>query len=147
MIINLCPSFVCLQRSILSKSHELFMTLKDKINLNWMFFGIACTGAIFVAVAIFTNFYKAIGYGQLNYLVFTVEGSVGYSFFNSKQIIGANGLVYVQYIGFAMVLSGLMWIAKDQIRTITTLKRQKNLNLTKSIIEIKNLCFRICYDE
>lgn len=121
------PFFCLLAGSILSKSHELFKSLKDKISLNWMFFGIACTGAIFVAAAIFTNFYKAIGYGQLSYLVFTVEGSIGYSFF-TKQIIGANGLVYVQYTGFALVLSGLMWIAKDQIRTITTLKRQKNLN-------------------
>jgi hypothetical protein len=53
--------------------------------------------------------------------VFTAEGVVGYSFFNSAQIIGTNSLVYVQYMGLAVVLSGLLWIAKDKIRIIAAL--------------------------
>lgn len=119
------PFFCLLAAALIGKTQSLFLTLKKKINLNWLFFGIACAGAVFTGVAIFTNFYKAIGYGQLNYLVFTVEGSVGYSFFNSAQVIGANSLAYVEYIGFAIVMSGLLWIIKDKVRTIASVRRKE----------------------
>ncbi len=116
------PFFCLLAGALLVKCQSLFTTLKRKANLNWLFFGIACAGAVSAALAFLTNFYKAIGYGQLNYLVFTVEGSIGYSFFNSAQIVGINALVYVQYIGFAIVLSGLLWIGKDKVKTIVNLR-------------------------
>ena len=119
------PFFCLLAAALLSKTQSLLLTLKKLLNLNWLFFGIACAGTLSATVAIFINFYKAIGYGQLNYLVFTVEGSVGYSFFNSAQIVGTNSLVYAQYLGFAIVLTGLIWIAKDKIKTIANLRRQK----------------------
>jgi 4-amino-4-deoxy-L-arabinose transferase-like glycosyltransferase len=119
------PFFCLLAAALLSKTQSLFLTLKKKLNLSWLFFGIACTGALFTGVAIFTNFFKAIGYGQLNYLVFTVEGSIGYSFFNSPQIVGTSSLVYVEYIGFAIVLSGILWIAKDKAKAIVNVRRQK----------------------
>ena len=111
--------------ALIVKCQSLFTTLKRKLNLNWLFFGIAFAGTLFTAVAFFTNFHKAIGYGQLDYLVFTVEGSVGYSFFNSAQIVGTSSLVFVQYVGLAIVLSGLLWIAKDKVKTIFNVRRQK----------------------
>ena len=122
------PFFCLLAGALLSKAQDLFLTLKRELNLNWLFFGVASAGAILSAVAIFGDFYKAIGNGQLNYLVFTVEGSIGYSFFNSAQIIGTNSLVYVQYVGFALVLSGLIWIAKDKARAISNLRPPKKAN-------------------
>jgi 4-amino-4-deoxy-L-arabinose transferase-like glycosyltransferase len=118
------PFFCLLAAALLSKTQSLFLTLKKKLNLNWLFFGIACAGALSAAAAIFANFYKAISIGQLNYLVFTVEGSVGYSFFNSAQIAKTSSLVYVQYIGFAIVLSGLLWIAKNKVKTIVNFRQK-----------------------
>ena len=118
------PFFCLLASSLLVKCKSLFTSLRMQLNRNWLFFGIACVGVLFLIVAFFTSFFKAVGYSHLNYLVFTVEGRVGYSFFNSAQIIGTNNFLYLQYIGFALVLSGLMWIAKDQIRTIATPKQE-----------------------
>jgi 4-amino-4-deoxy-L-arabinose transferase-like glycosyltransferase len=115
------PFFCLLAAALISKTKSLFLILKKKLNLNWLFFSVACAGAIFIAAAIFDNFYKAIGYGQLNYVVFTVEGSVGYSFFNSAQIVGTNILAYVQYLGFAIVLSGLIWMSRNKIEAIARL--------------------------
>jgi 4-amino-4-deoxy-L-arabinose transferase-like glycosyltransferase len=126
------PFFCLIAAALLVKSQLLFTTLKQRLKINWLFFGVACTGALFTALAFFANFYKAIGYGQLNYLVFTVEDSIGYSFFNSAQISGTSSLVYVQYVGFAVVLSGLLWIAKDKIKTITNFRR-KRASISKGV--------------
>jgi 4-amino-4-deoxy-L-arabinose transferase-like glycosyltransferase len=112
------PFFCLLAGSLLVKWQSLFTSLRMQLNRNWLFFGIASAGVLSLIVAFFTNFLKGIGYSHLNYLVFTVEGSVGYSFFNSAQIIGTNSFVYLQYTGLALVLSGLMWIAKDQIKKL-----------------------------
>ncbi len=118
------PFFCLLAGALLVKCQSLFTTLKRKLN-NWLFFGIACAGALLAAVAFLTNFYKAIGYGQLNYLVFRVEGSVGYSFLNSGQIVGTNSLLYVEYFGLAIVLSGFLWMAKDKVKALANVMRQK----------------------
>ncbi len=115
------PFFCLLASSLLSKSNLLFSTLERKFNRSWIFFGITCAGVLLIVATIFSNFFKSVSYSHLNYLVFTVEGSIGYSFFNPSQIIGTNSLVYVQYIGFAVVLSGLLWMAKDKIKSIAKL--------------------------
>ena len=119
------PFFCLLAAALLSKTQSSFLTLKKNLKINWLFFGIACAGAFLVAVAFFTNFFKAISFGQLNYLVFTVEGSVGYSFFNSAQIVGTSSLVYVQYVGLAIVLSGLLWMAKEKLKALANFRHQK----------------------
>jgi 4-amino-4-deoxy-L-arabinose transferase-like glycosyltransferase len=119
------PFFCLLAAALGSKTQSLFLNLKKKLNLNWLFFGIACAGALSAVVAIFANFFKAVGFGQLSYLVFTVEGSVGYSFFNSAQIAKTSSLVYVQYVGFAIVLSGLLWLAKDKVKPMANAWRLK----------------------
>ena len=119
------PFFCLLAAALLSKTQPLLLTLKRKLSLSWLFFGIACAGTLFVSVAFFTNFYKAFGYGQLNYLVFTVEGSVGYSFFNSAQIAGTSSLIYVQYVGLVIVLSGLLRMAGSKVKTIAGVRRER----------------------
>jgi hypothetical protein len=119
------PFFCLLAAALLSKTQSLLLTLKKKLNLNLIFFGVACAGTLFAVVAIFANFYKVIGYGQLDYIVFTVEGSVGYSFFNSAQILGSSSLVYVQYVGLGIVLSGLFWMGKEKAKKIVNVCRQK----------------------
>jgi 4-amino-4-deoxy-L-arabinose transferase-like glycosyltransferase len=120
------PLFCLLAGSLLFKCQSLVKTITKNLNRSWLFFGIACAGALALTIAIFANFYKVTIYSQINYLVFTVEGSVGYSFFNSAQIMGTNSTVYAQYIGFALLLSGLLWIFKGKIRTIASLRSQKN---------------------
>ena len=109
------PFFCLLAASILVKCQSLFMTLKRKLNRSWLFFGIACLGAVSLVIAIFSNFYNVNLYSQLTTIAFTVEGTAGYAFSNSAQIIEPNSLVYVQYMGFALLLSGLIWAVKDKL--------------------------------
>jgi 4-amino-4-deoxy-L-arabinose transferase-like glycosyltransferase len=109
------PFFCLLAGSLLSKCQSLFTTVKMKLNRSWLFFGTACLGAVSLVIAIFSNFYYVNLYSQLNTVAFTEEGQVSYSFSNSAQIIEPNSLVYVQYIGFALLLSGLIWAVKDKL--------------------------------
>ena len=105
--------FICLLAgSLVIKSQTLRPTVKTEPRRNWVFFGIALAGAVSVAVALFLDFYHAQLYSQLKNVAFTVEGQVSYSFSNSAPITAANSLVYVQYLGFALILLGLVWAAK-----------------------------------
>ena len=107
--------FICLLAgSLISKSQTLRPTAKAEPRRNWVFFGIALAGAVSVAVAVFLDFYHAQLYSQLKDVAFTVEGQVSYSFSNSAPITAANSLVYVQYLGFALILLGLVWAAKGK---------------------------------
>jgi hypothetical protein len=113
-----------LAAALLSKTQGLFLTLKKKLNLNWLFFGISFTGVLLTVAAFFTNFYRAIGYGKLDYLVFTVEGSVGYSFLNSAKNTGSSISDYLQILGFVIVLSGFAWTGKYKLMKVAKLFRR-----------------------
>jgi hypothetical protein len=49
--------------------------------------------------------------------MFRVEGEVGYSF-NTFQINRLSDSLYIQCVGFGLVLLGLFWAGKDQIKAV-----------------------------
>jgi 4-amino-4-deoxy-L-arabinose transferase-like glycosyltransferase len=108
------PFFCLLAGSLPSKFQTLIAALKMKLNRNWIFLGISLLGTLFLIVAIFSNFYFAHVDSQLKIVAFTVERQVSYSFSNSAQTVEPNILLIVQYVGFAMVLLGLIWAAEDR---------------------------------
>jgi len=107
------PFFCLLAASVLVKCQSLFTKLERRLNRSWLFFGIACLGVLSLVIALFSNFYTIHIYSQLNTITFTVEGTVSYAFSNSAQLIGHSGLMAVQYLGFALLLLGLIWAIKD----------------------------------
>jgi hypothetical protein len=108
------PFFCLLAASLPSKFQTLIATLKVKLNQNWVFLGISLLGTLSLIAAIFSNFYFAHVDSELKIVEFTVERQVSYSFSNSTQTVEPNILQIVQYVGFAMVLLGLIWAAKDK---------------------------------
>ncbi len=107
------PFFCLIAGSLPSKFQTAAATLKMKLNRSWIFLGIALLGALSLTVAFFSSFYYAHLDSTLKIIVFTVERQVSYSFSNSAPINEPNSLLYVQYIGFALLLSGLIWAAKE----------------------------------
>ena len=108
------PFFCLLTASLLAKSQSLFVTLQKKLLRSWLVFGIACLGAVSMVIAFFSNFYYVHLYSQLNVVAFKVEG-VSYAFSNSGQIVKPDILTFVQFLGFALFLSGLIWVVKDKL--------------------------------
>ena len=107
------PFFCLLAASLIIKCRSQFVSLEKKINRSLLFFVLSCLGAVSLVIAFFSNFYYVHLYSQLSIVAFKVEGGISYAFSNSGQIVGSNSLMYVQYLGFALLLLGLIWAVKD----------------------------------
>jgi hypothetical protein len=121
------PFFSLLAASLISKCISLFNLNKTKKKLSKLaFFFIASTGLILVVAAIFYNMRYVHQFSTWDYLLFRVEPNinVGYSLFNSTPI-GTNSLLMgIQYLGFAFVLSGLMWASRHKIVGLLKIRRK-----------------------
>ena len=108
------PFFCLLAASLLVKCQSLLTGLGKRLNQSWLLFGIAGLGVVCLCISIFSNFYYVNLYSKLSTVAFTVEGTTNYAFSNAGQITGLNSLAFVQYIGFALLLLGLIWAVKNK---------------------------------
>ena len=108
------PFFCLLAASLLVKCQSLLTGLGRRLNRSRLFLGIACLGAVSLCIALFSNFYYVNLYSKLSTVAFTVEGTTNYAFSNAGQITGLNSLAFVQYVGFALLLLGLIWAIKNK---------------------------------
>ena len=112
------PFFSLLVASLVGKGLSLFNSLKSKGKLNkLLFFFVALGGLGLVAASIFYNMYYAHQFSTWDFLLFRVETgkNVGYSLFNPNPIGKYSLLMGIQYLGFAIVLSGLMWASRHEL--------------------------------
>jgi len=121
------PFFCFLAASLISKSISLFKLNKTKKKLNKIaFFFIASAGFILVAASILYSMSYVHLFSTWNYLLFRVEPNLnlGYSLFNDAPI-GINSLMMIfQYLGYAFVLSGLVWISRHKISSLLKISWQ-----------------------
>ncbi len=121
------PFFCFLAGSLITKS-ILFLKLgKTKIKQNKVvFFLIGSAGFILVAATLLYNIRYVNLFSSSNYLLFRVEPNVnfGYSLFNSTPLDTNSILMGMQLIGFAIALSGLIWLSKHRISSSLKLSRQ-----------------------
>jgi 4-amino-4-deoxy-L-arabinose transferase-like glycosyltransferase len=112
------PFFCLLAASLITKSISLLKNNWKKKKLNRIiFFFVGLTGLFLVAASILYNMSYVHLFSTWNYLLFRVEPNInlGYSLFNDTPI-GPNGLLMsVQYLGYAFLLSGLLWISRLKI--------------------------------
>jgi 4-amino-4-deoxy-L-arabinose transferase-like glycosyltransferase len=110
------PFFSLLAGSLVTKSVSLFSTSKIKIFLRVA----ALVGFALVTAALLYNMQYGHIFSTAEFIIFRVEPSVnvGYSLFNYAPV-GANSLLMgVQYLGFAVALSGLIWISRFKLRAL-----------------------------
>ena len=112
------PFFCLLAASLITKSISLFKNNSKKKKLNRIiFFFVGLTGLFLVGASIFYNMSYVHLFSTWNYLLFRVEPSInlGYSLFNDTPISPNAFLMSVQYLGYAFLLSGLLWISRYKI--------------------------------
>ncbi len=112
------PFFSLLAASLISKSISLFNLTKTKKKLSKITFSlIASVGLILVAATILYNMSYVHLFSTWNYLLFRVEPNVnmGYSLFNDAPISANSLMMGFQYLGFAIALSGLVWVSRHKI--------------------------------
>jgi len=112
------PFFSLLAASLVGKCISLFNSLKLREKLSkLLFFFIALIGLGSVVGALFYNIYYTHQLSTLGYLLFRVEmgKNVGYSLTNPNPIGKGSLLMNIQYLGFAIVLSGLVWAGRHKL--------------------------------
>jgi hypothetical protein len=112
------PFFSLLAASLASKSVTLFKSAKLKTKLKKaLYFSTAVTGAILLAATIVYSVLIANVMSTLNYLQLRVGSNfdLGYSFFNYSPIGNFSILMYLQYLGFVIVLFGLLWASRHTL--------------------------------
>jgi 4-amino-4-deoxy-L-arabinose transferase-like glycosyltransferase len=123
------PFFCLLAASLTSKSIILFNSAKTKLKVRKiLYYSIALAGFILVPAIIFYNMHFVNLFSSANYLIFRVQTgiNVGYSIFNSAPIIENTFQASIQFLGFAVALSGLFWISRHKLCLFWKLFHRKN---------------------
>ncbi len=121
------PFFSLLAASLAGKSLSLFKSAKSKVKLNRLLFVLAAlAGLILLGASILFNMYYAHMFSTWDYLLFRVERNInlGYSLFNPSPIGTYSFLMSLQYLGFAFVLSGLVWASRHKLSFLLRLARR-----------------------
>ncbi len=111
------PFFCLIAASLVGKSVSLLNSAKLKAELNRkLVLAAVAAGAFLLAASIFVNSLLAHQLSTQGYLLFkvTLDQAVGYSLFNYAPISQSSVLMTVQYVGFAVLLSGLLWASRRQ---------------------------------
>ncbi len=130
------PFFCLIAASLLGKCLSLLNLTKLKPKLNKkLIFTIVIAGSLLSALTIYSNFVSAHHISMLDYLLFRVrlDQIVGYSLLNSAPISQDSFLMSIQYLGFAVLLSGLLWAGRYKLRSFfASLKPVQSSNETKN---------------
>jgi hypothetical protein len=123
------PFFCLLGASLTSKSIILLNSVKTKLRVRKIFYYfISIAGLILVPASILYNMRFVALFSSVDYLIFRVQPgiNVGYSIFNSAPTSGNPFQTSIQFLGFAFILSGLLWISKHKLCLFEKLLKRKN---------------------
>ena len=111
------PFFSLLAASLVGKSLLMFNSVKSKEKWSKLIFSVVVVGLVLLAVAMFLNMNWVNEYATWDHWLFKVEWNqnVGYAFLNPDPISKGSSLMGVQYLGFAVVLSGLVWAGRKKL--------------------------------
>ncbi len=113
------PFFCLIAASIVSKSISRMSLVKTKLNRK-LIFTIVIVGILLLAATIFANMISAHQLSTSDYLLFrvTMDQAVGYSLFNHAPISQNSFLMNLQYLGFAVLLSGFLWLSRRKLQSV-----------------------------
>ncbi|MGD0643303.1 MAG: glycosyltransferase family 39 protein [Candidatus Bathyarchaeia archaeon] len=112
------PFFSLIAASLVGKCLALLKSTKTKTKVNKkLIFSIVMIGALLLMATIFANINSARQLSLSDYLLFrvTMDQAVGYSLFNYTPIPNGSLLMNIQYVGYAILLSGLLWASRHKL--------------------------------
>ncbi|MCW3999055.1 MAG: glycosyltransferase family 39 protein [Candidatus Bathyarchaeota archaeon] len=110
------PFFALLVAGLVSKGMVLYNLSASKAK-SLLFKAAAIIGLVLAAAAVLYNMQRTNLFSTVEYLIFRVEPTVdaGYSLFNFHPTAAGSALMAMQYLGYAVALSGLLWISRHRI--------------------------------
>ncbi len=129
------PFFCLIAASLVGKFLSLLnlTELKAKLNRKLVLSTVAI-GVFLLAAAILSGLNSALQLATSNYLIFkvTMDQAVGYSLFNNTPISQNSFFMDLQYVGFAVLLSGFLWINRPKLQSVfNSLFRQVDPSIKK----------------
>jgi len=112
------PFFSLLAASLVGKCISLFHSAKSKRKLHrTLLFSVVFVGMFLLGATAFFDLWYARLLSTADYLLFRVEPNVflGYSLFNPTPTGEQSLLMVMHYLGFAVVLSGLVWASRPTL--------------------------------
>ncbi len=112
------PFFSVLAASLIGKCLSLFQSAKSELKRQRrLLFSVVFVGVFLLGATMFVNLCYAHLLSTADYLLFKVEPNVvlGYSLFNPTPTGECSFLMGIQYLGFAVVLSGLAWAGRHTL--------------------------------
>ena len=119
------PFFCFLAGSLVSKS--ISITTIGWSRKKWAFAG-GLFGLFLVAATLMYNMRYVQFFSMWEYLLFRVAPNItaGYSLFNASPLVQSNPLLVVQFIGFAVAISGILWVGKQKIVALVAFLRRRS---------------------
>ena len=108
------PAFCLLAASLLDKFRLLQPRLRGEHIRKKLPLSIAAAGIILLIASSVVNILTLVSLTVKDYLLFKVEGDVGFSFDRFAPTIGQRYLLPVQALGFLLVALSLLWASKDK---------------------------------
>jgi hypothetical protein len=109
------PFFSLLAASLVGKFFLLLNSAKSKEKLNKLLFSIAFVGIVLLAASIILNMSWVNQYSTWDHWIFKVDPDGGYAFLNSNPLGEGSFIMNIQYFGFAVTLSGLVWASRRKL--------------------------------
>ncbi len=112
------PFFCLIAASFVGKSFFLVSFIESGVKRNRkLVLSVVLTGVFLLVATIFSSTVSALQLSRSNYLIFkvTMDQAVGYSLFNYAPISQNSLLISFPYLGFLILLSGLMWAGRVKL--------------------------------
>jgi hypothetical protein len=111
------PFFCLIAASIVGKSLSLISLAKFKLKRK-IILPLIIAGALLLIATIYANIISAHQLSVSDYLIFrvTMDQAVGYSLFNHAPVNPNSFLMDLQYVGFAVLLSGFLWLSRRKLQ-------------------------------
>jgi 4-amino-4-deoxy-L-arabinose transferase-like glycosyltransferase len=113
------PFFCLIAASLVGKCVSLLKSARIKPYINRkLVFAVVVAGVFLSALAISAEIYSAHQFATSDYLLYEVtpnQTNVGYSLFNRTPTDQYSFLLNVQYLGYVVLLSGVLWVSWRKI--------------------------------
>jgi 4-amino-4-deoxy-L-arabinose transferase-like glycosyltransferase len=109
------PFVSLLAASLVGKFLLLLNSMKSKEKLGKLLFSVAAVGLVLLAAALLVNMNFVNYYSTWDHWVFKGDPISAYAFLNPNPIGEGSFMMGVQYLGFAVALSGLVWAGRHKL--------------------------------
>jgi hypothetical protein len=126
------PFLVLLAASLTAKGSLMVKAVESTVQPKKLMLYLATTLAvILVAASLMSSMYYTNALSTRDYLQYRVEPQVdyGYALLNPTPITAGSPLMALQYLGFAVVLFGLLWASRDMLKWL--FKRAADFSASK----------------